>query len=362
MRIVGVSDVSVGHGSPQILSLIKSLSKHYATNQVYVLEPDQSNVAPYEDPDQELQVIRIHTAFDAYSTLGRREYNVLAAKKVDQLKPDIVVIFCTYCLPVLFKLKKKPEFVIYYHLEYAPFYGDFDVQMNRIVGDRVDLVIYPEVNRAIFDIAVCGYKEVPIVTAYNIAGNRKDIHIISPDKRNNKILYQGLISRRLTFADYFLDGRLRDVPIDLYGRISDEDQIELETAFSSTLNDIRYFGYVENAKLASIRKQYAYSIVMWNPINENYYFACPNKFFESIFDGVPPIAAPHPQCKSIIEQYECGIVMKDWSFESFYSAISYAMEIYGTPSYYQMVENCRKAALTELNWEEQFSKIKRHLK
>lgn len=362
MKIVGVSDVSVGHGSPQILALMKSLIQRYPGAEAHILEPDQSNIAPYEDPEVQLKALRMDTAFDAYSGLGRREYCVNAAKKVNQLNPDILIIFCTFCLPVLFKLKKKPGFVIYYHLEYAPFYGGFDIQMNQVVGNRVDMVIHPEANRATFDIGLCGYKDVPLVTAYNCAGLRKDIQITPATQRNNKILYQGSISRQLTFADYYVDKRLSGIPIDLYGNITGDDRIGVESSFHNSRNDIRYHGYLDSQELAVMRKEYAYSIVMWNPVNENFYYACPNKFFESIYDGVPPIAAPHPQCKAIIEQYECGIVMQDWSFESFRLALSKAIDMYGTSEYMRMVENCREAAQSELNWDEQFAKIERHLK
>ncbi len=361
MKIVGVSDVSIGFGSPQIIAMMKSLLHYYGEHDGLIIEPDQPNIEPYEDPNREFNVLRVETAFQPYSSVGRREYCIAAAKKVNEIQPDVVVIFCTFCLPVLFQLKKKPRLVIYYHLEYAPVYGQFDVHMNKSINNLVDLIIHPEANRAQRDIRECGYKDAPLVVAYNSASSWDDVDVTSSRERNGKVIYQGSINSRLTYPDYYTNKLLGDIPIDLFGNISGEDRYEIEAAFMNLRNDIKYHGFIDNKKLAKIRKQYAYSIVMWNPVDENFLYACPNKFFESVFDGVPPIAAPHPQCKAIIEQYGCGIVMKDWTFESFRAALELATEQYGTPAYDQMVENCRQAALTELNWETQFAKIEKHL-
>jgi glycosyltransferase involved in cell wall biosynthesis len=361
MKIVGVSDVSIGFGSPQIIAMMRSLLHRYGESEGLIIEPDQPNIEPYEDPDKKINVLRVETAFQPYSNVGRREYCISAAKKINEIQPDVLVIFCTFTLPVLFRLRDKPRLVIYYHLEYAPVYGQFDIQMNKSINKYVDLIIHPEENRAQRDMRECGYKDAPFVIAYNAVGMRDNIQITPPRERNGKILYQGSINSRLTFPDYFTNKQLANIQIDLYGNISGEDRFEIEATFMNLRNDVKYHGYIDSQKLAKIRKQYAYSIVMWNPVDENFLYACPNKFFESIFDGVPPIAAPHPQCKAIIEQFGCGIVMRDWSFDAFRGALEIAQDLYGTPEYDQMVENCRQAALAELNWETQFAKIEKHL-
>ena len=95
---------------------------------------------------------------------------------------------------------------------------------------------------------------------------------------------------------------------------------------------------------------------------ENQLYAAPNKFFESIADGVPPIAAPHPQCKMMIDRYKCGILMRDWSEGEFFSALDQALRLYQTDSWYEMVSNCGTAVRQELNWDHQFEKLKVHLR
>ena len=360
MKIIGVSDVSIGYGSPQIIRLMQSLGQHYGTSDVLLFEPDNAKIEPARQIGK-YPVLRMDTMYDPYSEPGRIEYCIRVAKEINKRKPDVLVLFCTFTLPVLFKLKFRPRKVIYYHIEYAPFYGDFDIEMNLNIGGKVDLLLYPEENRARLDIEKCGYKDIPIEIIYNSSQSVDELDLSRSRNRENKILYQGLISRDLTFADYYLEPRLQRFPIDLYGTFSTKDSHYLESRFVELTGNIRYLGYLKNSELSRVRKKYSYSIVMWNPISENYYYACPNKFFESIFDAVPPIAAPHPQCKLIIKQYNCGIVMNDWSFNAFEEALKKAMNLLGTHTYDQMVENCLYAAQQELNWEKQFMKVAAHL-
>jgi hypothetical protein len=118
----------------------------------------------------------------------------------------------------------------------------------------------------------------------------------------------------------------------------------------------------EPEELVRRRREYAFSIVMWNPnISDGHHFVSPNRLFSSIQAGVPPVVAPHPQCRMIVDRYDCGVVMRDWSFESFHLALKKCMKIYGTSRYADLVANCRRAADAELNWDKQFEKIRRFL-
>ncbi|MBV9123473.1 MAG: glycosyltransferase, partial [Planctomycetes bacterium] len=161
--------------------------------------------------------------------------------------------------------------------------------------------------------------------------------------------------------EYFLEPEVADVPIDLYGLVEGEDKVEMLRQLLSGVGRVSYRGYVDAKTLQNIRRSYAYSIVMWAPTNEHQLYAAPNKFFDAIADGVPPLTAPHPQCKMLVNRYQCGIVLRDWTFDSFREGAAKALKLVGTPVYAQMVENCRRAVLTELNWEAQFRKIQKCL-
>lgn len=359
MKIVAVSDVTLGYGTPQLPLLVSSLERFYGAT-AHIVEPVQPEVPARHDQFPDFQFHCVATGEHPHGVIGRSEYVVRAAKEVNRLQPDVLVICCTYSLPVLFKLKRRPRRVIYYSVESIPAYGSFDIEMNRRASPLLDVVLFPEENRAAIETGRCGFPGVPKPVLFNVSNRLWDTpEPLGRGQRNGRILYSGTISRSQTFANYYLSEKLRAVPIDLFGPVK-RRQGEGDWA-EGLAGDVRYGGYLSSVELAERRPRYAYSIVSWNPDIENQHYAAPNKFFESIAAGVPPIAAPHPQCKLILERYNCGILLPDWSFEAFVAGLNRAMALYSTGAWDAMVANCRKAVDRELNWEAQFEKAMPYL-
>ena len=366
VRIVGVSDVSTGYGSPQVLAFVDSLVEHYGEAEGMVIEPDQSEPPRENRLHPRLRVHRIYTAFHPHFSVGGRiEYLCRAAEMVRSLQPDVLVLYCTFTLPVLFKLRRRPSLVIYYAYEMTYPYGPLDVEINRwLDASTVDLIIYPDADRAARDMRLCGHRDVPVAILYNcVNADGHGFTYASSEARNGRILYAGTIDATRTFAEYYFRKEMKSIPVDLFGRVTGPDKETIEARLNNDLpRSVRYLGYVDGETLNTLRKTYCYSITIWNPIDDQHLYAAPNKFFEAIADGVPPITAPHPQCKMLVQRYKCGIVMDDWSFDAFFAAMKRALRIYGTASYESMVGNCREAVARELNWERQFAKVKPHLK
>ncbi|MHC4181343.1 MAG: glycosyltransferase family protein, partial [Planctomycetota bacterium] len=263
-----------------------------------------------------------------------------------------------------FKLRRRPKFVIYHNYELAAGYGPLDVAMNRHAARLVDLITFPEENRARVDTAACGYDGIDKVIIYNcgdlMTKTRQDI--APAHQRNGKMIYYGTIARRVALSEYFLDDRIQGIQIDLYGRIMEPNEQATQEVRAGLRGSVRYHGLLDAEDLVRLRREYAFSVAMWNPtISDNHLYSAPNRLFSSIQAGVPPIVAPHPQCKMIVQRFDCGIVMRDWTFEAFRDALREGMRVYGTARYAKMVENCRRAAETDLNWDSQFEKIKHYL-
>jgi glycosyltransferase involved in cell wall biosynthesis len=357
MRIVAVSDVTVGYGTPQLPLLVESLLDYYGGEAV-IVEPAQPELSPRHDAFPRFDIRPVRTAEHPHSTIGRAEYVWRASRMVNQLRPDVLLICCTYCLPVIYRLSRRPAKTIYYSVESIPFYGDFDIEMNRRAGPLLDVIVFPEENRAALEVGRCGFHGVPKLVLFNVSNRRKDgCRPLPLEQRNGRILYSGTISRQQTFADYYLADKVRAMPIDLYGPIkgSDSDRRQLASGLGGAQ---RYGGYISSSALAQLRPAYAYSIIAWNPDNEGQLYAAPNKFFECIAAGVPPIAAPHPQCRLILERYRCGLLMADWGFDAFVAALRKALDLYGGSEWQQMVRNCQHAVESELTWDAQFDKMK----
>ncbi|HUN65242.1 MAG TPA: glycosyltransferase [Bacteroidota bacterium] len=361
LRIVAVSDVPLGYGSPQIPAFVGSLKKLTGSTTCVVLEPDRIGQPVQHGQFSGMTVRRIFTTMNVYTPPGRIEYLLSAVAEIDRLKPDILVLFCTFTLPLLYRLRQKPGIVIYYNYESVANYPPADRLANKWIEGMVDLLIYPEENRAARDMEYCGFRDIPLGVVYNCpetgGGGTGSVRA----QRVRRILYAGTIDRQRTFPDYFADPRIAKFPIDIFGRISGAEKDDLERKLKTLVGNVRFRGFLDGQAIARIRSSYLYSIIMWNPVDDQHFFACPNKFFEAIADGVPPIAAPHPQCRMIIDRYGCGILMDDWSLDSFARALGKALTIAGTPAYDELVENCRNAVASELTWDHQFAKLLPHL-
>lgn len=359
--MIGVSDVSLGFGSPQINSIISYLYFKLGCSTALILEPDQPEKKYNMYRYQPIILKRVYTEENIYQG-GRAEYIRECAKIINKEKPDMLLIFCSFTLPVLFYLNYRPRKVIYYNIEMANAYGKDDIILNGAISGKVDLLIYPEENRARIDIRDYGHRGMPMVTVYNCTNHVKDLaEVIGSTERNGKAIYAGKLDQTNTNVHYFFGKRNDKICIDVFGDISSCSSDFIKENLLHINEKMNFYGYVENQKLQIIRKKYAYSIVMWNPVNENQLYAAPNKFFEAIADGVIPICAPHPQCIKIIKKYDCGILMKDWSYDSFCEAMTLAERIYGTQRYSEMVGNCRKAVTKELNFESQMQYIEKYL-
>ena len=351
--IAVLSETIIGYGSPQVPTFATALAEHYGVRPT-VFGP-YHEIGPKRElyPAIDIEIIPLKTR--AYLPLGRADYTIKLAKRLNELKPDIIVAFCTFTLPALKRLKYKPKKIIYYSLESLSNYPQREVYLNRKLAPLFDLVIYPEFNRAALDGGKSLLLGRPVVMMYNSVHKKSCGEKVLPaDKRNGRIIHPGSIAYEVTFAGYFLDERSSRYPLDIYGILYGDP---LKKAVSEMTGNVRYLGVVDEKTLAEVRRDYSWGIVTWNPDTENGRLAAPNKLFDYISSGVPIIAAPHPQAVELINKYKCGLVMPDWSYESFLWTIEEALKISKSEHYKQYVDGCARALQEEVSWDDQFGKF-----
>ncbi len=352
-KIAILSETIIGYGSPQVPTFATALAEHYGVKPV-VYGPFHE-IGPKRElyPLIDIQIISLKTP--AWKPLGRAEYMIKLADKLNKLQPEIIVAFCTYTLPALKRLKYKPKKIIYYSLETLSNYQQREVFLNRNLANLFDVVIYPEFNRAALDGGKCLLLNRPVVMMYNSVHRKACADSVLPaGQRNGRIIHPGSIAYEVTFAGYFLDERSSRYPLDIYGIVYGE---ELKKAVADMTGNVRYLGIVDEKTLAEVRRDYSWGIVTWNPDTENGRLAAPNKLFDYISSGVPIIAAPHPQAVELIKKYGCGLVMPDWSYESFLWTIEEALKISKSEHYKQYVDGCIRALKEEVSWDDQFGKF-----
>lgn len=364
-----LTDVPVGYGTPQIQYLLSALAAHYGDRRpVLVCEPDSSAYPHAHARFPEFAFTRV-AAEGAQSPFwymdkgaGEAVFTARARRWLQVHQPDVLVLTGYNCLryfsPDLFDGARRP-FVIYCALEFLS-RREMDAQTasrHEASAKLVDLAIFSEENRRRHYNDEFSYHAVPQAMLYN-APPRDMFPVADAARRNGRILFQSAsIQWDLTYPEYLLTTRRPRVPFDVYGLVYPGPAQVLASPDVTAAFDVRYCGSVTNAELATLRSQYAWAFIAWNPRSFNTLYACPNKLFEAIASGVPPICAPHPQCVEIIRKYDCGILMEDWSFDAFCAALDQAKQIAGTRRYRDMVANCRLAHRDELNWEAQFARL-----
>ncbi len=361
--VIGVSDVVIGYGSPQINMLFRDISDYYGTRG-QLLQPSffGDDIKFNKQKTDKYFVKTVYIDSGAYSRVGRIDYIIKCADIINKNKPKILIIYCTYSIPVILKLKYKPDKIIYYCLELISCYGKGDVMLNNILQEKIDLLIFPEKNRMLSDVKECHFKDHNRwVNVYNASTYLKDSCSISSEQRNGKFLYAGKLSYA-TLSDFFWHSGVKKYSIDIYGSIAKDIEYEFLTRVCGENNKtIKYNKFINNSELCALRPQYSFSLILWKGDNLNGYYCAPNKLFESLAYGVPIIATPNPQCIEIIERYQCGIYMKEWTITSFLEALSEAQAMLNTSKYSTMVDNCLDAFKKDLSWDAQFEVIKRHL-
>lgn len=359
LRTVVVSDVSLGYGTPQILRLANSIASRYG-GEVLILEPDQPERPAVKDlaiaPN--VRVSRIVTSRHPYGAEGSIEFTLVASDLVGRFDPDIFVAAAALGMRVGANTNLRRETIkLFYCLEDAGYPLLDDGVVPRVAG-LWDLVLFPEINRlhrysSELQLRPNTRREL----IYN-ANERRRVRPVS--HRNGRIFYGGLIHKDLTVAGFF--PHTPELPIDAFGKIDGYYSSETFTQDLVVPGGASYKGYLRaDDSFFDTLSTYAFSLVGWMPLRFDFINAAPNKLFDAIACGVPPIAAPHPQCVEIIEKWKCGLLLEDWSLDTFKRTVSKAVSAIGSDYHRELVANCQRAMEHELSWDRQFEKVAPHI-
>lgn len=364
-----LTDVPVGYGSPQIQYLVRSMARHLGlATQPLVCEPDSSAYPAAHDqfPDLAFTRVRWDNARGPFWYMDAGAGQAVFADGIRawlrERRPSVLVLTgfnaLRYFDPTAYGPGERP-FLVYCALEFLSRRElDSDTaKRHEAAAGAVDLAMFTEDNRRRYYNREFSFDGVPQATLLN-APPLDAFPVQDSRRRNGRVLFQSAsIQWNATYPEYLLNVGRPPIGFDVYGFVYSGPARILASRDTAQAFAVKYCGNVTNAQLARLRAQYAYSFVAWNPRSFNTLYACPNKLFESIASGVPPITAPHPQCVDVVRTYDCGIVMRDWSYDAFCEATDEAQRLLGTPRYRELVANCRRAHRTELNWERQFAKL-----
>lgn len=357
IKLAILSDVSVGYGTPQILRMAESFARIFCA-EVHIFEPDQSERPPIAIRDHidlpHVHLTRIYTTAHPFTMEARIEFMKQVADRLCMLHPEILICSSIHRLPILEKIPNWERVEIFYCLEEIDSHYDY---LFPLVQD-CKIIIFPEENRRRIYLERLGMSLLPNdnLVVLNANHPRTARH---NGKRQGRIFYGGSFHKDITYADYFLKPEILKLPVDIYGIVDGyADSAAIIKQLNGKQGGAHFRGYMQSdAAFFDLLSSYLYSIVIWNPDREDRYYAAPNKFFDAVASGVPPICAPHPQCVELVKKWNCGILMDDWSFNSFKKTLERALKAADSDYYLELVANCQHAMEYELSWDRQFEKL-----
>lgn len=361
--VVTVSDTVLGYGSSQVLSLTRSIAEYLGVEHK-IFQPFVPQRKFLDLTSDGYCIETVTTVEHPWSWIGRIQYLKRVAKLINEHRPDVLVLPNYNMLAIIELLNYRPRKIIHLALEDmeqfgASFWAKHIIIKIKQLAKEVDIWVFPEENRAKHDCNTLGIPYDRIGILYNVTTDVRPKQLAT--ERNGKIIYAGSVDFNRTAAHFFSSPAVSEIPVDVYGNLSGSDSQKKDfiAATRSPESKLRYFGEIPSASLTDRLPSYAYSLVYWFPNNFALRNAAPNKFFQAIALGIPVLAAPHPQCITLINRYGCGVVLRDWEFDTFVLGLKSAMRKIGTPAYQDMINGCNEACAKELNWENQFKKFEK---
>lgn len=366
-RLITISDVVLGYGSPQIVNFSESLCEIMGSKGI-IFQPlvPQRKIVNIDHPSLSLETL--HTASHPYSASGRIEYQQKCAKLINKNRPDVLIITNYTLLNLIDRLDYRPQRIIHLALE------DLDLllkgaagvarlsSLSRQVNKLIDLWIFPEVNRARRDASLLNIDPDSISIFYNVSKIGSDY----PEQleRQPRIIYAGTLDVETSVGHIIFDSEVARFPVDVYGdlqgnissKVTMQSKVDYLRRLGSRSCDLKWFGQVPIKKLDALLPSYSFSLIYWQPIRHALLNAAPNKLFQAIAAGVPVVGAPHPQVKMLVERYGCGLLLDGWGREQLISGLHKAQRLMGSTEHEELKENCRKATAKELSWEVQITK------
>lgn len=356
MRVnaLGICDVSIGYGSPEIVALMHDLAECDWVASARLLEADEPDRPPITPTNFSFALERIDSHGLPPQTLSWTRHTIQQAARIaNKTRPDLIVLFGGAIFPVVALLEYRPRSIIYHAYEQISDLPAETLAAHRLFLEEVNLVITPSIRRLIYDATFLETWPRSVYSMFNVADvayPSSNIRISEPI-REAYLVWCGSLDSQLTFAHHFLSPEISDIRIEMYGRLKKDGILSAALGVSP---NITHHGIVPADELRMAISHAAYSVVWWNPANSyGHLHLASNRFYSAIQIGTPPLCGPHPQCLEISRRYDCAIVMEDWSREAFVAAARRAMDLFGTDAYDALVERCHEASAGGLNWKAQ---------
>ena len=177
---------------------------------------------------------------------------------------------------------------------------------------------------------------------------------LSSSKNGRIILYQGAVNeaRGLEFlvpAMKQVDARLL-----IYGDGNFMEQTKNLITANNLGAKVLLMGKVLPEELEALTKDAYIGINLVEFIGLNQYYSLANKFFDYIQNGIPQLTMDFPEYKTINDEFEVALLIKDLSIDSIAGSLNRLLD--DKILYDRLQQNCLKAREV-LNWQQEEKKL-----
>jgi glycosyltransferase involved in cell wall biosynthesis len=207
-------------------------------------------------------------------------------------------------------------------------------------------------------------KEIIVIRNIPKKVSAKTDEIVNLKKRlnipDNKIIliYQGMLQKgRGIYQSIEAVAKVNNAVLVLIGYGPDDEKIRNLIEKKNLQNKVFLTGAIEHKELLNYTAGADIGLTLIENISTSYYYALPNKLFEYLNAGLCVISSPLPQMEKIVKEYKVGEVVETEDIDKIAETIN---KIAGNS---ELLEKYKRNALTaknELNWENEFEKVKNY--
>ena len=258
-------------------------------------------------------------------------YPYKSLKEKIKNQPDLIVANDVEALPLAFQIAEPRRIPVYFDAhEYAPRHFE-DKLWFRLFFQKFNLYLCQKYLPKISGMSTVSpgllreYKKNFPVDPVLILNAPKYYDLI-PQKTQLpiKIIHQGgaTISRKIEnmieMMSYLDDNYHLDLMLLIPPRASNRtrEYINKLKELASNNPRVRFVPPVEHDKVVDAIKEYDIGLFLLEPVNFNYTYTVPNKLLEFIQARLAVAIGPSPDMQSIVEEYTCGIVSKNFTPQS----------------------------------------------
>jgi glycosyltransferase involved in cell wall biosynthesis len=321
---------------PRILRQVSALSSH-ADIVTCGKGPKPPGVVEHLEIPEDAQIIPRSALGLTAMGLRRTEWayrNLPSARAAEALLAadgfDLIIANDIHALPVALKVAAHRPVLADLH-EYSPRESEEDWRWRlTLQGFNRDLCrrYLPKAGAVttVCDSLAREYSRqfnVPVRTVTNAGPYRAPR--VRPTSLPIRLAHTGTASRNRNL-DVMIDGvaGLPGVTLDMYlvTPLGDRPYGGSLGALARKSNNVRVLDPVPPDEVPMTLDMYDVGIFVLPPVNFSYRWALPNKIFDFIQSGLGVVVGPSPEMARIVRQYDCGLVLGDFSRESLRSALS----------------------------------------